>query len=31
MPQIIPIGKSYHDQRGRPPLIGDASRLLTGG
>jgi hypothetical protein len=31
MPQTIPIEKSYHDRKGRPSLIGDVGRLLTGG
>ncbi len=31
MPWIIPTAKVYHDQKGRPSLIGDASRLFTDG
>jgi hypothetical protein len=31
IPRIIPIGKSYHDQKERLSSIGDAGRLLTDG
>jgi hypothetical protein len=31
MPQIIFTEKPYHDQKGRPSLIGDASRPLMSG
>jgi hypothetical protein len=30
MPQIVPIGKLYLEQKGRPSLIGDAGRLFIG-
>ncbi len=31
MPWIVFIGKSYHDQKGKPSLIGNVNRLLSNG
>ncbi len=31
MPWIIPTTKLYHDQKGRPSMIGNASRLFIDG
>jgi hypothetical protein len=31
MPRIILIGKPYHEQKGKPSLIGDVGGLLTHG
>ncbi len=31
MPWIVPTRKSYHEQRGKPSQIGDASRPPIGG
>jgi hypothetical protein len=31
MPWIVPLEKLYHERRGRPSLVGNASRSLING